>query len=181
MYVIYIIVDPLLKLSTSVILWLPLQVISGGNYDIDVQLLGPDGEELYNVHKMKYDNFERTATKTGEHKFCFSNTFSSLSQKKVYFDFWVGNEVPLTEDIGAHQTALTQLETSAEKIHESLKVIYNYQVHHRLREAIGRNTGNNLNHRVQYWSMGEAVLFVLVALGQVIILRRFFTEKRTSI
>ena len=92
-----------------------------------------------------------------------------------------GDEPPLTEDMGAHQMALTQLETSVVKIHEALRVVYDYQTHHRLREAQGRDTAVHLNARVQYWSLGEGLLFVLVALVQVFVLRRFFAVKRSTI
>lgn len=47
-------------------------------------------------------------------------------------DFQVGDEVPLTPDIDAHATALTQLESSAQEIHKSLNSILDYQTHHRL-------------------------------------------------
>ena len=148
---------------------------------MDVHVTGPGEKELYKALKTKYDTVELKTQEKGEYSFCFDNEFSSLSHKKVYFEFWVGDEPPLTEDIGAHHTALTQLETSTEKIHEALRVVHDYQTHHRLRETVGRNTAENLNHRVQYWSLGETVLFVVVAITQVLILRRFFTEKRTNI
>lgn len=93
----------------------------------------------------------------------------------------MGDEPPLTEDIASHQVALTQLETSVVKIHEALRVVHDYQTHHRLRESQGRNTAVHLNARVQYWSLGEGLLFVFVALVQVFILRRFFAVKRTNI
>lgn len=47
-------------------------------------------------------------------------------------DFQVGDETPLTPDIDAHATALTQLESSAQEIHKSLNAILDYQTHHRL-------------------------------------------------
>lgn len=93
----------------------------------------------------------------------------------------VGDEPPLTEEIGAHQVALTQLETSVVKMHEALKVVRDYQTHHRLREAQGKDAATHLNNRVQYWSLGEALLFIIVSLLQVFILRRFFAVKRTNI
>ena len=144
-------------------------------------MVGPAGTELYKAEKSKYDTIELKAEEKGEYHFCFDNEFSSISHKKIYFEFWVGDEPPLTDDIGAHHTALTQLETSADKIHDALRVVHEYQTHHRLRESVGKDTAESLNYRVQYWSLGESILFVVVALAQVFILRRFFTSKRTSI
>lgn len=124
---------------------------------------------------------EFTAEVAGEYQVCFGNDFSSFSHKTVYFEFVVGDEPPLTEEIGAHQVALTQLETSVVKMHEALKVVRDYQTHHRLREAQGKDAAIHLNNRVQYWSLGEALLFIIVSLLQVFILRRFFAVKRTNI
>ena len=83
--------------------------------------------------------------------------------------------------MATHQQALTQLETSAVNIHEALKVVIDYQTHHRLREATGRDMAEYLNERVQYWSIGQSVIIVLVSIGQVYVLRNFFAEKRDRI
>jgi len=70
------------------------------------------------------------------------------------------------------------METSAQLIHNELKIIIDYQTHHRLREAQGRVFAEDLNERVQYWSVGQAVIILLVGIGQVMVLRSFFTDKR---
>lgn len=157
---------------------LEFQVVTGGHYDVDVTLKDPDGEILYDEKKKQYDSHTFTAKKPGQYVFCFSNEFSSFSHKTVYFDFQSGDESPLTEAIGSHHKALTQIETSAVQIHESLKVIIDYQTHHRLREATSRDMAEYLNERVQYWSLGQSVIIVGVALVEVYILRNFFAEKK---
>ncbi|WP_411027530.1 emp24/gp25L/p24 family protein, partial [Salmonella sp. s54925] len=73
-------------------------------------------------------------------------------------------------------TAMTALEMSSVSMHESLKVVVDYQTHHRLREATARDRAEYLNERVQYWSIGESVLIVILSIGQVFVLRRFFAE-----
>ena len=143
---------------------------------------GPDGKELYRTDRKKYDTIEFTAHADGEYEFCFSNQFSSFTHKKIYFDLITSDDdPPLTENIAQHQVALTQLETSIVKIHEGLKVVRDYQTHHRLREAQGKADAQYLNHRVQYWSIYETILFVVVGFSQVFILRRFFAQKRSKI
>ena len=82
---------------------------------------------------------------------------------------------------GAQQTALTQLETSAVRIHEALRIVKDYQTHHRMRESQGRDTAESLGERVQYWSLGETLLFVLIGLTQVFVLRRFFAGRKSTI
>lgn len=156
-------------------------MIAGGNNDVDVVVYGPDQAEQYRGQRLKYETVTFKTKEAGEYYFCFSNEFSSFSHKKIYFEFYTGNEPPLTEGMGERQVVMTQLETSIVKIHEGLKLVRDYQTHHRLRESQGKIAAANLNIRVQYWSLGESLLFVFISLLQVFILRRFFAVKRTNI
>ena len=83
--------------------------------------------------------------------------------------------------LGKHHTALTQIETSSSNIHEALKVVIDYQTHHRLREMTGREEAEYLNERVQYWSIGQTVLIVFISVFTVYVVRNFFAEKRDRI
>ena len=47
--------------------------------------------------------------------------------------------------------------------------------------ATGRNVAEYLFDRVKYWSLGQTVLIVFVAAGQVFTLRKFFAEKKENI
>ncbi|EDO42051.1 predicted protein [Nematostella vectensis] len=160
---------------------LEFQVITGGNYDVDVILYDINEKELYSVQKKQYDSHTFTVEQPGIYKFCFSNEFSTISHKTVYFDFQSGEETQLTKTMGNHHTALTQMETACVTIHENLKIAIDYQTHHRLRESQGRDMAEYLNERVQWWSVGESVLIVIVGICQVFILRQFFAERRSNI
>lgn len=99
----------------------------------------------------------------------------------MYFDFNSGTDSALTPGMGSHHTALTMIETSTVQIHESLNVIIDYQTHHRLREATSRDMAEYLNERVQYWSIGQAIIILAVSLLQVFTVRNFFAEKRDKL
>lgn len=71
-----------------------------------------------------------------------------------------------------------QLEASAQDIHTALNTILDYQTHHRLREAQGRKRAEDLNERVLWWSIMETLAVVMIALGQVFVLKNFFTDKK---
>lgn len=160
---------------------LEYQVITGGNYDVDVELFSPGGVSLYKEVKRQYDSHSWTADKKGEYKFCFSNEFSTFTHKLVYFDFRAGEEDALKEafaDLPSQHRALTQMESSSKIVHENLKSIIDYQTHHRLREAQGEEFAELLNERVHIWSAGQALIILLVGAGQILILRSFFTDKR---
>ncbi|GFN88741.1 transmembrane emp24 domain-containing protein 7 [Plakobranchus ocellatus] len=132
---------------------LEFQVITGGNYDVDLELTAPNGQVLYKDIKKQYDSFTWTAQYQGIHTFCFSNEFSTFTHKVVYFDIEVGDEKPAVEEMGEHHTAMTLMETSSVNVFESLKSVIDYQTHHRLREAQGRGFAEDLNERVLYWSV----------------------------
>ncbi|KAG5888798.1 hypothetical protein JTB14_007073 [Gonioctena quinquepunctata] len=156
---------------------LEFQVVTGGQYDVDVILEDPQGNVLYKQVKMQFDSHAFVAQMAGVYKVCFSNEFSTFSHKLVYMDFQVGDEQPLP-GLGEHATVLTQMESSAQDVHQSLSAILDYQTHHRLREAQGRKRAEDLNERVLWWSILETLAVITIALGQVFVLKNFFSEKK---
>jgi len=160
------------------------QVVTGGQYDVDVLIEGPQKNkaqktQLYKQVKKQYDSFTWTADVTGEYRACFSNEFSTFSHKLVYVDFQVGDEEPLP-GVGDHLTAMTQMESSAQEVHENLNSIVDYQTHHRLRETTGRKRAEDLNERIMVWSAFVTVAIFVVGFGQVLVLKSFFSEKKPS-
>ena len=73
-----------------------------------------------------------------------------------------------------------QMESACVSIHEALKSVIDYQTHFRLREAQGRSRAEDLNTRVAFWSIGEAFILLVVSISQVVLLRSFFSDKKTT-
>jgi len=157
-----------------------MQVVTGGQYDVDMKVQGPNDEVLYQDVRKQYDSFNFKTKTAGTYKVCFSNEFSTFSHKIVYLDWMIGDEKPLLPNMNKHISAMSYLESSAEGIHDRLKRIDDLQTHHRLREATGRKRAEDLNERVMWWSIGQTALVLICGIGQVFVLRSFFTEKRTS-
>ncbi|XP_005424366.1 ankyrin repeat domain-containing protein 34C [Geospiza fortis] len=168
------------ELESGVKFTLDYQVISGGHYDVDCYVEDPNGKTIYQETKKQYDSFSHHTEVKGVYTFCFSNEFSTFSHKIVYFDFQVGDEPPILPDMNNRVTALTQLESACVTIHEMLKAVIDSQTHYRLREAQDRSRAEELNGRVSYWSVGETLILFVVSIGQVVLLKSFFTEKRPS-
>lgn len=59
-----------------------------------------------------------------------------------------------------------------------IKYVINF--HCRLREAQGRKRAEDINERVMLWSVLETSLVLICAIGQVLILRNFFSERKPS-
>ncbi|XP_056603251.1 transmembrane emp24 domain-containing protein 3 [Triplophysa dalaica] len=156
------------------------QVIAGGNYDVDCFVTDPLNNVLYHERKKQYDSFSHTTAMKGVYKVCFSNEFSTFSHKTIYLDFRAGEERPLLPDMNS-ATALTQMESACMSVHEILKVVSDSQTWYRLREAQDRTRAEDLNVRVFYWSIGETIILFVVSIGQVLMLKSFFNEKKTKV
>lgn len=72
------------------------------------------------------------------------------------------------------------MEATSASIHEVLNDVIDYQTHFKLREAQGRVFAEDLNDRVMLWSISESIIVLIIGIGQVFVLRSFFTEKKTS-
>jgi len=64
------------------------KVVTGGNYDVDLELKSPSGKFLYKEAKKQYDQVEKTADEDGVYQFCFSNEFSTFSHKVIYIGLY---------------------------------------------------------------------------------------------
>jgi hypothetical protein len=84
------------------------QVVTGGQYDVDVTLEAPNKEIIYRQTKAQFDSHSFVPKMSGIYVVCFSNEFSTFSHKLVYMDFQVGDEQPLP-GLEQHVTVLTQV------------------------------------------------------------------------
>ena len=72
------------------------------------------------------------------------------------------------------------MESSAVSIHEELNKILDFQTHHKLREAQGRVFAEDLNERTLVVSIGIIIIILIVGVGQILLLRSFFTDNKTA-
>jgi len=165
------------EIEKNVSVTLEFQVVTGGQYDIDVTLEAPNKEIIYRQVKTQFDSHTFPAPLSGEYKACFSNEFSTFSHKLVYMDFQVGDEQTLP-GLEEHVTVMTQMESSAQEVHKNLVRMVDYQTAHRLREAQGRKRAEDLNERVLWWSLMETAAILVITVGQVLVLKNFFTERK---
>uniref|UniRef100_A0A7E4VPK0 GOLD domain-containing protein n=1 Tax=Panagrellus redivivus TaxID=6233 RepID=A0A7E4VPK0_PANRE len=155
------------------------QVVTGGQYDVDAVLEDPHGKVLYKQPRKQYDTFNFKTEQHGTYKVCFSNEFSTFSHKVIYMDWqYEGNVVSGGIKPSPKPIAMTALDSSAQTIADRLRLVDDYQTHHRLREATGRKRAEDLNERILWWSAGQTAVVVIIGIGQVLLLRSFFAEKR---
>ncbi|KAK7103651.1 transmembrane emp24 domain-containing protein 7-like [Littorina saxatilis] len=156
------------------------QVVRGGQKDLNVQIITPNGMVLYDKERATSDEVTFTP-QNGEFKFCFSNEFSKMTDKVVTFSLRPAFTSSLSEEIGDTVPRVKKSsETSCDVIHEATSAALDFQRKYRIRESIGRHLAEQLNRMVTWWSMGQSLVVMLCSVGQVLVLRTFFMEKRSS-
>jgi hypothetical protein len=53
-----------------------------------------------------------------------------------------------------------------------------FKIQHDLKEVKHRIFAENLNSRVYYWFIGQTIFIMVLGIGQVLVLRSFFTDKK---
>lgn len=152
-------------------------MVTGGNYDVDMIMKSPRGKILYQDQKKQYDSFKHVAEVEGIYEVCFSNEFSTFTHKVVFIDWQVGDESPLVAPASPDK-ALTFMESSAQSIHDKLNQVIDDQTHYRLREAQGRAHAEDLNERVQMWSIVQLCVIFVIGFLQVTLIRSFFSNRK---
>lgn len=61
------------------------KVITGGRLDVNVAVAAPGGELIYMEYLARQDTYDLPVDTSGIYKFCFSNKFSWITEKLVYF------------------------------------------------------------------------------------------------
>jgi len=156
------------------------KVIRGGKHDVDVTLSSPNGKSIYKKNKKKQDKFS-FETSRGKWSLCFGNVFSTVTHKLVYFDLKPANPETQRTKLGKKEaTVATKSEAFMENIYQHNQRAVHYQTDYRTNEARGRFTAEELNYRILWWSLFESIVILCSGVGQVLILRAFFTDVRPS-
>ncbi|XP_026754891.1 transmembrane emp24 domain-containing protein 2 [Galleria mellonella] len=156
---------------------LTFEIAEGGFLDIDVTITGPDGTVIYRGERESSGMYTFSAPTSGRYTYCFSNKMSTMTPKVVMFNLEVGDTPHKTgekEDDVNHN----KLEDMIKELATTLKTVKHEQEYMQVRDRIHRSINENTNSRVVLWSIFEASVLLLMTLGQVYYLKRFFEVQR---
>ncbi|KAI1320671.1 p24 complex component [Mortierella claussenii] len=149
------------------------QVGEGGHLDIDFWVSDPSDSLVEDARKSASDTFNHEAKMKGKYEYCFSNSFSTITEKTVGFNVFVVK--PYKED-ATHKA--DPLEREIRELTTGIQEIRNEQEYTLARERTHRNTAESTNSRVVWWSLFQSGILFLVCVFQITYLKRFFEVKR---
>ncbi|XP_054837461.1 transmembrane emp24 domain-containing protein 5 [Eublepharis macularius] len=163
------------------------QVLDGAGFDVDFHLMSPKGETLV-FEQRKTDGVHTVETIDGDYMFCFDNTFSTISEKVIFFELILDNAGEEDqEDWKKYITGTDLLDMKLEDILESVNSVKSrlsksIQIQNLLKafEARDRNIQESNFDRVNFWSMVNLAIMVIVSAVQVYMLKSLFEDKRKT-
>ncbi|XP_072555544.1 transmembrane emp24 domain-containing protein 5 isoform X1 [Paramormyrops kingsleyae] len=167
------------------------QVLDGAGLDVDFSLSSPSGHVLARDHR-KSDGVHTVETDDGDYMFCFDNTFSTVSEKIIFFELILDNMEDVEGDQDwkeyVHGTDLLDMkledimvtEDTINSVKARLGKSLQIQTVLRAFEARDRNLQESNYERVNTWSCVNLLVMVLVSGLQVYLLRSLFDDKRKN-
>ncbi|KAJ1025508.1 hypothetical protein NDA13_004317 [Ustilago tritici] len=150
---------------------LTYQVGGGGHLDIDVVLYDPKSRPLFKQDHKDTGTYSFTAQDDGRYTYCFSNEFSSISDKTVSFNVHGIIYVPDEGD-------MLPIEKEIRDLAAGLQAVKDEQEYLVIRERVHRNTAESTNTRVKWWSIIQGFILVAVCSCQIYFVKRQFEVRR---
>ncbi|XP_034478374.1 transmembrane emp24 domain-containing protein 2 [Drosophila innubila] len=155
------------------------EVIDGGFYDVDIKITGPDQHVMYETEKESSGKYTFVAPSKGAYTVCFNNERSSMTPKLIMFSIELGEPPQRAPGApGQEEVGHTKLEDMILELSGKLTSVKHEQEYMHVRDKIHRSVNESTNSRVVLWSTFEALVLVLMTVGQVYYLKRFFEVKR---
>lgn len=164
------------KVTSGTKLGLAFEVAEGGFLDIDIKILRPDGNVIYQSERESNGRFTFPAPMDGIYTYCFGNKMSTMTPKIVMFSVEVG-DAPEDQKAAINETH-SKLDDMIKELSTTLTAVKHEQDYMEVRERIHRSINDSTNSRVVMWSFFEALVLIAMTLGQIYYLKRFFEVRR---
>ncbi|KAI9009106.1 emp24/gp25L/p24 family/GOLD-domain-containing protein [Hyaloraphidium curvatum] len=155
-------------------------VQSGGSFDLDYTVTGPDGKEVISGSKERQGDFVFSAPVIGEYSFCFSNVMSTFAEKLVDFDITVEHDLDKSKG-GKGGEEDTKLTEALDRVGNGMANIVRNQKYFRTRQNRNESTVVSTSERIFWFNGIIAFLIVAMSAVQVGVIRMFFRAPKTKI
>ncbi|XP_063150587.1 transmembrane emp24 domain-containing protein 1 [Candoia aspera] len=163
------------------------QVIGGAGLDVDFSLVSPSGALLVDEYRRSDGLHGIEPTEGGDYKLCFDNSFSTISEKLVFFEL-IFDSPQEDEDLN-HWGEVAEpeemldikigvIKESFETMKSRLERSIHVQALLRAFEARDRNLQESSLSRVNFWSAVNLSVLLVVSFLQVYMLKSLFEDKR---
>jgi len=153
-----------------------LEVLSGGNMDIDVMVFLRNTVVLA-LEKVNQHDFD-VKKGPGRYKVCFGNRFSTVSTKAVAFSLHGAlGELIEDEEVAKH-TQVPPLERMVEVLAEKVQNMHEHQEYLLARMQRHVETSHTVQTRVMVSTGLEALMLCTVNAVQVLYLKRYIERRR---
>ncbi|XP_050441497.1 transmembrane emp24 domain-containing protein 2-like [Adelges cooleyi] len=159
------------------------EVSEGGFLDIDVNVIDPDGEIIYEGYRESSGKFPFVSAKKGKYTYCFSNEMSTMTPKVVLFDMKI-TDLQKDEDKQKYETsddkeqAQRDLEVTLRTLEITMRNVQYEQEYMNVRDRNHMNINESTNKCVVIWAFLECFILLTLTVGQVFYLKRFFEVRR---
>ncbi|XP_068623469.1 transmembrane emp24 domain-containing protein 2 [Battus philenor] len=157
---------------------LTFEIAEGGFLDIDITITGPDGAVIHKGERESSGIYTFSAPTSGRYTYCFSNKMSTMTPKVVMFNLEIGETPNKNTGENNEEANHNNLENMIKELAATLKTVKNEQEYMQVRDRIHREINESTNSRVVMWSIFEASVLLVMTLGQVYYLKRFFEVQR---
>ncbi|XP_067828991.1 transmembrane emp24 domain-containing protein 1-like [Heptranchias perlo] len=162
---------------------LEYQVIGGAGLDVDFTVFSPNGDGLIAESRRSDGVHTIEPTIIGDYKICFDNSFSTISEKLIFFEviFDDAQEEDWSEIVEPEELLDIKIDDIKESIgNMNSKLGKSVQIQAILRafEARDRNLQEGNLERVNFWSAVNLGVMLVVSFVQVYMLKSLFDDRR---
>ncbi|ODV59265.1 emp24/gp25L/p24 family protein [Ascoidea rubescens DSM 1968] len=157
-------------------------VQSGGSFDVDYTIMGPDGKVVISKEKQRQGDWIFKADLPGEYEFCFANEMSTFAEKVVDFEIKLENDFKAHLPESPNQPASVEgMVSSVENIDSKLNNLIRTLQYYKTRNNRNQSTVRSTESRIFWFSILEVLLMCGMAGLQVAVVHLFFNGSRKQL
>ena len=153
------------------------QVLTGGNFEIDLQIVGPDGDVLAEEKAKKYGDFLLKSFGVGQYSSCFSNSYGT-ALKKVEITMEKEDNSILDDPNASEEDAIAN--HAIEEIDRNLNKMTKIMNYLRAREWRNMSTVESTESRLTWLSLLIMGVMVAISVLQALLIQFLFSSRQKN-